>query len=281
MERTSTPVDEAFGEIVKGRDEEIDLARAALLIAKGEYPTLDVELYLHRLDVMADLLKRRLGKESKPLEVINAINAYLFHEEGFSGNSEDYYDPKNSFLNDVLDRKKGIPITLSLLYMEIACRIGLPISGVGLPGHFILKYSSSEEEILLDPFNGGIILSREDCAQRLQQVHGEAAEFQEHYLSAVTKKQILTRILANLKGRYMATEEYEKALAVINRILLISPWALDEIRDRGRVYFHLEDYPRSLEDLEAYIKYCPDAQDADRVMAQIIWLREIVSAAGG
>jgi regulator of sirC expression with transglutaminase-like and TPR domain len=267
-----------FTEMVRRPEEEIDLDRAALLIAKEEYPALEVEEYLRRLDRMAQEVRRRLEGIRDPLGVIQTMNRYLFEEEGFTGNTEHYYDPRNSFLNEVLDRKTGIPILLSLLYMEIGRRIEFPIFGVGFPGHFLVKSPSEHGEILIDPFNKGAILSYTDCQARLDQIYGGTVRFQEQFLAKATKKQILTRILQNLKGIYIREQNYPKAFSAIERILLINPNHPQEIRDRGLVYYNLERYIQALADLERYVKMIPDAPDAELIQEHIRVLRKLIAS---
>lgn len=257
---------------------EIELDRAALLIAREEYPDLEVEKYLRRLDRMAEEVRNWLEGIHSPLGIIQTMNRYLFEEEGFTGNTENYYDPRNSFLNQVLDRKTGIPILLSILYMEIGRRIEFPVFGVGFPGHFLVKSPSESGEILIDPFNKGAILSYADCQTRLDQIYGGALLFQEQFLAIVTKKQILTRVLQNLKGIYIREQNYSKAFSAIERILLINPNHPQEIRDRGLLYYNLERYVQALADLERYVKMVPDAPDRDIIQGHIQVLRKLIAS---
>ena len=193
-----------------GRDE-IDLAQMALLIAAAEYPDLDVEEELRALDSLAAGASRRLGKEADPLARANALSEYLFDEVGFRGNREDYYDPRNSFLNEVLRRRFGIPITLSLVYIEVGKRLGMPLVGVGMPGHFLVRISSEEEGLMIDPFNRGILLSEQDCSQRLQEIAGAALPWDRGYLAPVSNRQLIERILRNLIGIYVAGHDQPRA----------------------------------------------------------------------
>ena len=210
-----------FRESVERPDERFDLAETALLLAQEEYPHLDRRRYLRLLDKLATEAKRRASDAMGPYGMVNALSEYLFDEEGFRGNEDDYYDPRNSFLNDVLERKLGIPITLSLVYMEVGWRLGMPIVGVGMPGHFLVKYLPPEEEIIIDPFHRGIILSEEECADLLTRSSGEAIPFQPNYLAPVAKKQILTRLLNNLRSIYLSREDHHRALGIVERLLLI------------------------------------------------------------
>src|SRR5215471_13834550 len=177
-------------------DERIDLARAALAIARTEYPHLDSDIYLAVLQGFAQRVRSRLARNPTAPETIHALNSVIFGEEHFHGNVEDYYDPRNSFLNEVLDRKLGIPITLALVYEEVARRIGLPLFGVGMPGHFLLKhYDVDGGQVILDPFHGGALLTLQECQQRLDQIYSGQMELQSELLSSVSRRRWLTRML--------------------------------------------------------------------------------------
>lgn len=258
-----------FGDMMN-RGEEINLAQAALLLAKGiEYPTLCIDGYLGKLDLIADKIKRRISGKTDPYLLIGEVSRCLFHEEGFRGNETDYYDPRNSFLNDVLDRKTGIPITLSALYMEIGHRLELPICGVGFPGHFIVKCSGAGGEILIDPFNKGRVISQRECQEMLDQIYGAGIRLQSGFLQTVTNKQILTRMLHNLKGIYVGSKNYHKALSVTDMLLLVNPAATDELRDRGLLYYQLECFAQALSDLETYLRNAPESGDAEVIRSYI------------
>jgi regulator of sirC expression with transglutaminase-like and TPR domain len=222
-----------FTEAVTGPENRLDLGRVALLIASEEYPGLDILRYVARLEAMAAAVRPRVGATEDPREKIAALNAYLFDERGFRGNTQQYYEARNSFLNDVIDRKLGIPITLSVVYMEVGRRVDMPLQGVGMPGHFIVKYAGPEGDIFIDPFNQGQILSRQACEDLIQELYTEPVPFQETFLAAVTKKQIIARILMNLKAIYMHTNDFRKALSVVERLLLIEPNAEQELKDRS------------------------------------------------
>ncbi|GIW46379.1 MAG: hypothetical protein KatS3mg078_0256 [Deltaproteobacteria bacterium] len=264
--------------VSKKREEEIELARAALLFAKElEYPELDIERYMDAICSMAEEVRRYLGGSSDPELVIEKISRYLFFEKGFKGNTRDYYNPKNSFLNDVLDGKLGIPITLSILYMEIAGRVGLSVSGVGFPGHFLVKCKGRQgEDILIDPFNEGRVISERDCQTLLNRIYRGRLRFRREFLASATKKQILARMLRNLKLGYINSRNYKKALPVIDLILIVDPIAVDELRDRGLIYYALECFSQALSDLETYISLFPNASDRDLINHCIKNLKRLV-----
>ncbi len=244
-----------FARMMERGDEEIDLADAALLIARLEYPNLDAKAQLHRLDHMAKQVA--LAPDNASLEHVQSLNEFLFHREGFSGNQEEYDDPRNSYLNDVLDRKKGIPITLSLVYLEVAKRHALPIVGVSFPGHFLVKYLTGSGEIIIDPYNQGAVLTLKDCEQRLKEHFGEEAELQPDFLSAATNKQILARMLNNLKGSYFRRQNYPRVLRLVEMALSIDPGSRQELRDRGMVYLLMGRYHQALSDFHTFIALSP------------------------
>ncbi|MBW8056689.1 MAG: tetratricopeptide repeat protein [candidate division NC10 bacterium] len=254
-----------FAEMVARAEEQIDLAETALLIAAEDYPHLDIGGYLGRIGRMAERIKERVSLELEPVKLIEELNRYLFDEEGFRGNSEDYYDPKNSFLNEVIDRRKGIPITLSMLYMEIAWRLDLPLVGVGFPGHFIVKYPNEEQEILIDPFHRGTLLSEDDCQHTLDRIYGEKIVFNRELLIPIPKRLILSRILNNLKGIYLHRKDFPRALEVVHRLLLIHPDSPTELRDRGLIYGKMKKISHAVADLRRYLEAVEEAEDREAI----------------
>lgn len=263
---------ERFTQLVSGPEEELDLAEAALLIAQEEHPELDVAAYLRQLDGLAAAVRARLPEAPEPTDIIHSLNIQLFGEEGLAGNESEYYDPRNSFLNEVLDRKRGIPITLSVIYLEVGRRLGLPLAGVGFPGHFLVKYSGADGELVLDPFAGGVTLSREELAQKLRRMYGDANPFLAQIpqlLAPASKKEILLRMLHNLKGIYLQQNDFTRALAAIDRILLVTPDLAMEVRDRGAVHQRLGHLQAALQDFRRYLQMVPNAEDAETVRTLI------------
>ncbi len=265
-----------FESMVRQPDGEIDLAAAALLVAREEYPSLEVGGYLRRLNEMSEEVRDRIGAERHPLTVAAGLSRYLFSESGFCGTEEEYFDPRSSYLNDVLDRRKGIPLSLSIVYMEVARRAGFEVQGVGLPGHFIVKHPHPGDEIFVDPFNGGAVLSAGDCAAKVREIYGGAVTFQPFMLGAVTKRQILSRAIHNLKTIYLAARRHEKALIMVELLLILAPWDLDEIRDRGMLRYHLGDLAGAVADLETYLEYSLEAADAETVKRNVRALRRLL-----
>lgn len=235
-------------------DEAIDLARAALCIGQQHKPELDLDAYLQRLDHLADQIRPRLPAERYPLRIIQTINQHLFDDLGFCGNQADYYDPRNSFLNDVLDRRTGIPIALSVLYLEVAKRLDFPMVGVGMPGHFLIRPQGPEMAIYVDPFQGGEVLFAEDCQQRLEGIYQRRIQFQPDLLPDVSSRPILQRMLTNLKLIYLRKNKFGNALDTIDWLLLLSPENRRERRDRGLVLYELKRYDEAILDLQRYLE---------------------------
>ncbi len=259
-------------------DESIDLAGAALALAGIEYPDLDRELYLQRLDNLAARAKRGLRASPSARETVATLNRVLFDEEGLRGNRDDYYDPRNSFLNDVLDRKLGIPITLSVVYLEVARRIGFPLAGTAMPGHFLLKhYDLMSGEIIIDPFHRGRVLTLGDCDNRLKEIYRGELEFKPEFLSPVTRREILTRMLNNLRQIYCTQRNLRKGLMVLDLLLVIPPRCNELLRERALVRLNLDQYVGAAQDLANYLKACPDARDAEDVQETLDMVRQLLA----
>ena len=277
--RTDKPIPEltsAFAALVGQdvEDERIDLVRASLAIARTEYPDLDIEKYVVRVDELARRVGTRIPESGDAAQTIAALNQVLFQEEEFRGNIENYYDPRNSFLNDVLDRKLGIPISLAVLYMEVARRIGFPLFGVGMPGHFLLKHYDLEgRQVLIDCFDKGHILSDRDCQQRLDEIYSGQLPLQPDFLLAVSRRQILTRILNNLKTVYLSTRSFKKALPLIDLVLVIYPRSPEDVKQRALLRYSLGLMRGAAEDLEQYLKMSPDGSDADDIRQMALSIR--------
>ncbi len=258
-----SPYRQLFYSEINKSDEKIDLAKAALYLALEDDREFEFDEYLNVLDTMANEVQKTLPESLYPLRIIKTINNYLYQDLGFTGNTIDYYDPKNSFLNQVIERRTGIPITLSLVYLEIAKRINFPMVGIGMPGHFLIRPDFAEVGIFVDAFNQGEILFPQDCQERLAQIYGQPVELQPQFLATVSNKKFLGRMLTNLKAIYLNRNEGLKAIATIDRILLLFPNAVMEKRDRGVLYYQLNLWEKACEDLESYLVNFPQADDAD------------------
>jgi regulator of sirC expression with transglutaminase-like and TPR domain len=266
---------ERLQQVLSGPEEAIDLAEAALLIATHAYPDLDVAHHLTRIEVLAKTLESRIQPDSGPSQRILALNQYMFAELGFTANEKDYYDPRNSCLNEVLDRRVGIPITLSLLYMEIGARIGLPLEGVGFPGHFLLKCALPEGTVVLDPYAGGVILGVAELQKRLRDVRGEevSSAIVAGMLSAAGKKEIVLRLLRNLKAIYLRSQQFDRALPIMHWIIATAPDHPPELRDRAMIYQELECFRAALADFERYLELSPGCDDRDEIRGRIVELQ--------
>jgi regulator of sirC expression with transglutaminase-like and TPR domain len=256
--------------------EDFDLAEACLLIAQDAYPDLDIAHYLARIDALAATVRRRVAVDAFAAQKLVALNRHLFDELGFRGNAGDYYDPRNSYLNQVLERRIGIPITLSILYMEVGRRLGLRLQGVSFPGHFLVMLRVSGGQLVLDPFCSGETLSESTLRARLARVLPQSeADTLPLFLQAATPRQILARLLRNLKGIYLQSEEAQNTLEVMQRMVMVAPHAAEEVRDRGLAYYKLDCFRAALSDLQDYLERCPDAPDADEIRGKAAALRSV------
>ena len=251
-----------FVQEIQQPDEAINLERASLYIALEEYPDLEVDAYINALDTMAAEIQERLPAELYPLKILKTIQQYLYEDLGYSGNRTEYYDPRNSFLNEVIDRRTGIPITLSMIYLAIARRIDFPMIGINLPGHFIIRPIAEDMEIFVDPFHGGNILFLQDCEELLVKVFDRRVALQPEYLAAVSNRQLLGRLLTNLKVVYVNQRNFPKAAQASERILLLFPDAPLEHRDRGVFYYRSDRLAEARQDFERYLQLAPLAEDA-------------------
>ncbi len=257
-----------FLEVARLPDEQIDLARAAFLLSASENSAVAVEEQMGLLDSLASAASTRLGAERDPLASVNTLSEYLFGELGFRGNDEDYYDPRNSCLDEVLKRRLGIPITLSLVYIETGARLGIPLIGVGMPAHFLVRHNDVDN-LIIDPFQFGILLSEEECAERLRQSLGESVPWNPRYLDPVGNRDYIARIVRNLKGSYLRLRDYPRALRLFEWLLsLEQPLSVDQ-RERGVVWLRLGEYERALIDLQACLDTEPDSPEADAVQQLI------------
>lgn len=259
--------------IARMRDEDVSLAEGALWIAASEYPGLVIDDYLARLHDMAAKLRSRLRADVATAEKLLALNHYLFDELGFSGNNEDFYDPRNSFLNEVIERRVGIPITLGVIYIEIGRRIGLGLHGVSFPGHFLVKCALRDGMVVLDPYSRGLSLGADELQQRLRAA-GSPGDVDDvilgHLLGAATNKEVLGRMLRNLKIIYVERGDWLRALSACERVIALLPDdAGEEYRDRGSIYLKLECIRAALGDFNTYLRQRPGADDAESVGAQI------------
>jgi len=263
-----------FARLAGAAEGTVRLAEAALWVAAEEYPELDIAAWLRRLDALGDAARRCIPSEATADEAAAALRALLAEQEGLRGNAEDYYDPRNSFLNDVLDRRLGIPITLSVIYIDVAARAGVSVRGVGLPGHFIVRLTRQGAARLLDPFNGGVVIGEADCHALVRRVRGPDAGFDAAYLRPVTTPEIVARMLANLKAIYTGRGDWPPALRTVECLVALRPEALGEVRDRGSIHGKLGHARAAVRDWERYLRAAPEAADADDVRQRLRALRQ-------
>src|SRR5437660_7475125 len=278
----------AFVAMVAGDDAVIDLAQAALLISCIEYPDLDMQPYLAQLDALARRVRALLAlapldsqpllpPEIEPLALLHATNQVLFAEEQFRGNQDDYENPDNSYLNKVLEKRTGLPITLALLYIEVGKRVGLSIYGIGFPFHFMAGCPGPEGMIYIDAFHEGRLLNQQECKEYIRQMLRQRIKFYLQWFKPVSHKQFLMRLLNNLKRAYLEKEQYEHTLAVCDLLLALTPLAATELRDRGIIHLQLKHYARALHDLTAYVDLAPNAEDRHEMQGHIKTIRQMIA----
>ncbi len=259
-------------------DRQFTQLEAAVAVAHAAEPTLDVQGVLSAIDALAAKLKQRIAADAAPLQRLRLLNRYFFQELGFAGNVNDYYAPENSFLHRVLDSRRGIPITLALVYIEIAQQIGLDARGVSFPGHFLIKLKMPQGEVVIDPFNGRS-MSREDLDERIEPYrrrHGLVGDAEVPlglFLQAATPRDVVARVLRNLKEIHRGAEDWPALLEVMQRLVILLPDDWDERRDLGLVRAELGDDPGALKDLAAYVEHSHGAEDAIAISDRIRELR--------
>ncbi len=258
-------------------DDSLPLTETAIALAQDAYPDLDLEGVLAELDELALRLKRRLPEGADLSERIGALNRFFFRELGFAGNLNDYYDPDNSHLNVVLKRRRGIPISLAVLYLELGEQVGVPVKGISFPGHFLLRVTLPEGDVMLDPTTGQslseiqMVDMLEPYISHTEQSVGNALRM---LLQPATPREIVARMLRNLKSVYLQSERWQRLLAVQQRLVVLLPGNIEEVRDRGFAYARLDYLRPALEDLERYLGDRPDAEDATTVESQLNELRQ-------
>lgn len=266
----------SWQQLKSARDEDIPLLWAALLIAKDEYPDLDVRAASAPLEDWCKSLRERVdNQQDNPLEAVQALNEFVFDEQGFAGNDEDYYDPRNSYLNEVMERKLGNPISLAIVQLELARRLGLPMRGVSFPGHFLLRFPVDDGMLILDPYHKGRSLDVDELKLRASShISGRRIGDEQlgRMLEPAPNKVILIRMLRNLKQLYIEREDFPRALRNTDRLVFLDPSDAEEIRDRGKLYAHIGHFSAASEDFKQYLTMQPEASDANQVWQ---WLVEL------
>lgn len=262
-----------FREIAQLPESALDLVEGSLVIALEESPSLDIAHYLGQVNDWSAAVQERIVGRRDIEHVIAAVNRILFEEEGFHGENEDYYDPRSALLSETLDRHAGLPITLSILYIELSRRAGIDASGVGIPGRFLVKFSGDFGVIIVDPFDGGRVLSTVELQQLLDEVYGGGVRFREQHLRSFSRREILARELAQLKAAYLAQHDIARAAASVDRLLILDERDAFEVRDRAALAMQLHAYGEAVECLERYLSLMPHAEDRGRIREQILYLR--------
>jgi regulator of sirC expression with transglutaminase-like and TPR domain len=262
-----------FREIAGLPEPALDLVEASLVIALEDEPSLEIDRYLQQVRDWSDAVRDRLEGSRDVERIVESINRLLFEEEGFHGEDEDYYDPRSALLNATLDRHAGLPIALSILYIEISRRVGVEAAGVSLPGRFLVKFSGSFGLIVVDPFDGGRVLSTVELQKLLDEVYGGGVRLREHHLRSFGSKEILARELSQLKAAYLARHDLTHAAASIDRLLILDQNDPYELHDRASLAVRMHEYRQAIETFERYLALMPHAENVARVREQIMWLR--------
>ena len=274
---TKKPQTDPFFSFANLDSNEVELATGALLIAQSEYRELNIENYLSQLDEMADAVRERIQEATLPEQHITELNRYLFQEKGFTGNTDNYYALGNNFLNFVLDKRTGIPITLGVVYIEVGRRAGLPLVGVNFPGHFLVRYQREHLDILLDVFENGSFMCEDALRAKLQETHGESVPLESSMLTEATDKEILARILRNLTRAYTLLENYDKALTAAERITWLLPNAAADYRLLGYLQYKNHAYGEGIAAFETYLQLSDAPPDATAVERNIQHLQRLLS----
>lgn len=265
MSLTPDPILDEFREVISGPDEDIDLARAGLVIAKAEYPNLNIENVLEELNRLAGRARWRTPRDATPEVQIEALNNLFFAEIGLHGATEDYYDPRNSFLNEVLERRTGIPVSLSILYLAVGARAGVALGGTAVPMHFLVRVLGVKPTLFVDCYNLGKVMTEEQCREGIRRMTRGRVPFRPEMLNLVSNGQILTRLLTNLKMIYLNGMQYEKGLSILDRLVVLNPGEPGFLRERGIVRYRLGRGDLAREDLQAYLDSEIEPDDADAI----------------
>ena len=266
-----------FVQMVSRPEGAIDLARTALVVAAEYDPNVDVDGELHTLESWAAELRARLEPGWNNLQKLARLRNYVFEELGFRGDRTDYYHPRNSLLHEVLKRRRGIPLSLAIVMMELGWRVGIPFEGVAFPGHFLVRLPGEPKDLVLDPYKRGMTVREEDCRHMLQETTGGSLEFDPGLLASVGKREVIARLLHNLKGAYLRSGDDERALAAVERLLVLDPGSSEEIRDRGLLLFRLQRFGPALDGLATYLHREPHASDRETIEGHVKALRQIIA----
>jgi regulator of sirC expression with transglutaminase-like and TPR domain len=267
-----------FVQMVNRPDEALELARVALLVAAESDLEVDIDGELRQLEGWADELRSRVTPDLNNLQKLARLRSFVFDDLGFRGDRRDYYSPSNSLLHQVMKRRRGIPLTLSIVFMELGWRIGIPFEGVAFPGHFLVRLPGEPRDLLLDPYKRGMMVHEEDCRQMLLESTGGRMSYDPTLTASVGKRDMVARLLHNLKGAYLRAGDDAQALAAVERLLVLSPDDPEEIRDRGLLLFRMQKYGAALESLNAYLASAAGAADHETIAGHVRTLRQLLAS---
>ncbi|HEX6178276.1 MAG TPA: tetratricopeptide repeat protein [Thermoanaerobaculia bacterium] len=262
-----------FREIALRPESHVDLVEASLVIALEDQPGLDIVPYLDQVGQWTHAVRGRLEGSRDIERIVETVNRVLYDEEGFHGENNDYYDPRSALMNEALDRHAGLPMTLSILCMEISRRVGVEAAGVSLPGRFLVKFSGAFGQIVVDPFDGGRVLSAIELQKILDEMYGGGVRLREHHLRSFSPREVLARELAHLKSAYLAQHDLLRAAASIDRLLILDDRDSYEVRDRAVIAMQMHAYQQAIDFFERYLELTPHAEDSARIREQIAYLR--------
>ena len=266
-------VRQRFREVASLPEPLLDLVEASLLIAQEDLPGLQIERYLQSVEQWSRAVNERIGGSNDIERVIDSVNRLLYEEEGFHGENEDYYDPRSALINDLFETHGGLPITLSILYIELSRRAGVVVSGIAIPGRFLVKFTGQFGELVIDPFDGGRVLGTSELQLLLDRLYSGGVRLREHHLRSFGRHEILSRELAQLKAAYLSRHDIPHAAATSERLLILDDRDPYELRDRAALAMQMHAYGVAIEALERFLTLSPSAEDAARVRHQIIYLR--------
>jgi regulator of sirC expression with transglutaminase-like and TPR domain len=266
-----------FVQMVNRPDEALELARVALLVAAESDLEVDIDGELRQLEGWADELRSRVTPDQNNLQKLARLRSFVFDDLGFRGDRRDYYSPSNSLLHQVMKRRRGIPLTLSIVFMELGWRIGIPFEGVAFPGHFLVRLPGEPRDLLLDPYKRGMMVHEEDCRQMLLESTGGRMSYDPTLTASVGKRDIVARLLHNLKGAYLRAGDDAQALAAVERLLVLKPDDPEEVRDRGLLLFRMQKYGAALDALNAYLGAAAGAADHETIEGHVRTLRQLLA----
>jgi regulator of sirC expression with transglutaminase-like and TPR domain len=267
-----------FVRLMSRSEADLDLAHAALLVAAESHPDLDVQGELQRIEAWADELKQHLEPSFNNLQKLARLRRFAFEQLGLRGDANDYYSPSNSLLHEVMSRRRGIPLTLSILFLELGWRIGMPIEGVGFPGHFLVRLAGEEQDVILDPYRRGVQVHEEDRRRMLEEITGGRLPYDDAMMASVGKRDMIVRLLRNLKAAYLREQDDARALLAVEKLLVVLPEDPEETRDRGLLRYRLHRYGPAAEDLARYLERRPAAADRARIEEHLANLRRMIAS---